>query len=386
MENLGSKTQREILKTIEIANATLDPIQIRRRIQETLSRSIYIESSGFIPTYENSNNFNLQDILLQNLDTSLLTALRKHFFRLDPFKAIRKSYSQREIVRLEELVDFRSFLSTEYYNDFLKPQKIFHKIVVNLANRGRLFATICLHRPQGAKNFSEMEIRILKAMVPYLTYALEFNELRRAVATKDNLLDIVTESCSSICIILNDAMKPIYINQGAIEFCKSQLDSSYPMDIDGGIPPILLEDCHQIIKELRKGSLNGLPVMPKKRVIKGIGLKKYVIYSRLIEEERSSSPKPWLIMVNVEKISGSTGIDLYALKEQYNLTDREIEIALNVFRGLRNAEIAEKLYVSEITVKWHLQNIFQKMDVKNRTALAHKMIAHVQGGYRFGIY
>ena len=54
------------------------------------------------------------------------------------------------------------------------------------------------------------------------------------------------------------------------------------------------------------------------------------------------------------------------------LTIRENEIVGLVAEGLRNKEIASKLFVSEITVKKHLSNIFKKMEVKNRITLINK--------------
>src|SRR5205809_481958 len=52
------------------------------------------------------------------------------------------------------------------------------------------------------------------------------------------------------------------------------------------------------------------------------------------------------------------------------LTPREIEIVRQVAMGLRNAEVAEHLSISEVTVKTHLNNIFQKLGLRGRTALA----------------
>ena len=52
------------------------------------------------------------------------------------------------------------------------------------------------------------------------------------------------------------------------------------------------------------------------------------------------------------------------------LTPREREIIRHVAMGLRNAEVAEKLVISEVTVKSHLNNIFQKLGVRGRTELA----------------
>ena len=38
--------------------------------------------------------------------------------------------------------------------------------------------------------------------------------------------------------------------------------------------------------------------------------------------------------------------------------------------GLRNSEVAKKLYISERTVKAHLNNIFQKLGIRDRVELA----------------
>ena len=53
-----------------------------------------------------------------------------------------------------------------------------------------------------------------------------------------------------------------------------------------------------------------------------------------------------------------------------NLTKREYEIALLVGEGKTNKEISEILYISEGTVKNHLTNILDKLDLKDRTQLA----------------
>lgn len=52
------------------------------------------------------------------------------------------------------------------------------------------------------------------------------------------------------------------------------------------------------------------------------------------------------------------------------LSGREFEIVQLVIQGLGNREIAEKLFISESTVKNHLSRIFQKLGVKDRVELA----------------
>ncbi|HLE28649.1 MAG TPA: response regulator transcription factor [Anaerolineales bacterium] len=52
------------------------------------------------------------------------------------------------------------------------------------------------------------------------------------------------------------------------------------------------------------------------------------------------------------------------------LSEREWEVLELVAKGLTNRQITETLSVSENTVKFHLQNIFQKLGVNNRTEAA----------------
>ena len=62
-------------------------------------------------------------------------------------------------------------------------------------------------------------------------------------------------------------------------------------------------------------------------------------------------------------------VDLKFVKEGNiePLTSREKEILKMVSQGASNNDIAEKLYVREVTVKTHLNSIFKKLKVKNRT-------------------
>jgi DNA-binding CsgD family transcriptional regulator len=57
------------------------------------------------------------------------------------------------------------------------------------------------------------------------------------------------------------------------------------------------------------------------------------------------------------------------------LSTREVEVLALVADGLRNAEIAEALWVSPATVRKHLENIYEKLGVHTRTAA----VAQVRG-------
>lgn len=65
---------------------------------------------------------------------------------------------------------------------------------------------------------------------------------------------------------------------------------------------------------------------------------------------------------NIDANGGSAKIDA--------LTKREYEVLTLIAEGLSNKEIADKLYISEKTVKNHVSNILKKLDVNDRIQAA----------------
>lgn len=74
--------------------------------------------------------------------------------------------------------------------------------------------------------------------------------------------------------------------------------------------------------------------------------------------------------------AGSVGAAVVA-GDQTPLTSRELEVLQLVAGGATNGEIAQKLWVTEQTVKFHLSNVYRKLEVGNRTEASH--YAHVNG-------
>jgi DNA-binding NarL/FixJ family response regulator len=68
-------------------------------------------------------------------------------------------------------------------------------------------------------------------------------------------------------------------------------------------------------------------------------------------------------------------------RERSPLSQREREIVALVAQGFKNKEMAEKMFISEQTVKNHLHNIFDKLDVSDRLELAlHFVARRLQAG------
>ncbi|HXL44640.1 MAG TPA: response regulator transcription factor, partial [Gaiellaceae bacterium] len=65
-----------------------------------------------------------------------------------------------------------------------------------------------------------------------------------------------------------------------------------------------------------------------------------------------------------------------AVGKASGLTERELGILKAVARGLSNSAIGKELWVTEQTVKFHLTNIYRKLDLANRTEAARYAYEH----------
>lgn len=64
------------------------------------------------------------------------------------------------------------------------------------------------------------------------------------------------------------------------------------------------------------------------------------------------------------------------LEELKGLTDREREVLEQIARGMTNREIAEKMVISEKTVKTHVSNLLDKLGLEDRTRAAIWALKH----------
>jgi DNA-binding NarL/FixJ family response regulator len=72
----------------------------------------------------------------------------------------------------------------------------------------------------------------------------------------------------------------------------------------------------------------------------------------------------------VEALSSLPEKERSSERDDFGLTDRELEVIAAIVAARSNRDIAVKLQISEETVKHHLTNIFEKLGVSSRLELA----------------
>ena len=68
----------------------------------------------------------------------------------------------------------------------------------------------------------------------------------------------------------------------------------------------------------------------------------------------------------------SNGITYKAGKDQYGLTEREMEVLALIVNGLTNPQIAEELTITRATAKAHVHSVLQKLSASTRTQATRK--------------
>jgi DNA-binding CsgD family transcriptional regulator len=67
------------------------------------------------------------------------------------------------------------------------------------------------------------------------------------------------------------------------------------------------------------------------------------------------------------------------IREMFRLTERESDIMTLVVKGFSNKQIAQRLYISLSTTKFHIRNILRKMGAADRQEMREKVFAQLSG-------
>ncbi|MEH7235723.1 response regulator transcription factor [Bacillus sp. JJ1562] len=117
--------------------------------------------------------------------------------------------------------------------------------------------------------------------------------------------------------------------------------------------------------------IDALKIGAEGYLLKAIHPKDLLSGIKLIHKGGTLLPQD-LAKLLVQQINSNEGSSTKENTTRYNLTDREEEVLECLALGLSNKHIAERLFLSEGTVKNYISNIYHKLDVKDRFQAALK--------------
>jgi DNA-binding CsgD family transcriptional regulator len=334
-----------ILSTLkEISTATPDRDGCRRLL-ECISAELQAEQAVLILCSPLTREL---EFVVHNQDPALPRMYVDYYSDLDPTGLpdyIKGNVSPRAcspiptVFDLMEVVDYKSLVSTEFYNDFFKAGGIYYDLVAFASASSSARGAVCLHRAPQRKPFSAEDVAILDMIAPFVGNHLE----KMASASVLSIL----HTASGKGVILCDVQgRVLFCNEVARELCA-------PMRrIDGTLR--LVEDVSFI-----GYSLGDLDVLAESCNVE--------VSSREVVLEQGRLGQ----LVTLEPRDGNTLAWADQLKERFGLSPREIEVLSRVMAGGANKEIAQALFITEYTVKKHLQGIAAKVGARTRTSIAH---------------
>lgn len=159
-------------------------------------------------------------------------------------------------------------------------------------------------------------------------------------------LKILSKEHASINLILLDVMMPNMDGWDTLKAIRNNKNTKY-------IPVIMItavSEEHKIVSGLKIGADDYI-------------VKPFVLPNLLARIEAILRRSQW----QAEKSPSNISINIQPDGDIEPLTDREKEVLTLVAKGASNQDIAKKLFVRDVTVKTHMNAIFKKLKVANRT-------------------
>ena len=166
----------------------------------------------------------------------------------------------------------------------------------------------------------------------------------QVVTNGEDALKLLEEKSSDIDLVLLDVMMPKMDGWETLKAIRGNYSTKY-------LPVIMItavNEEHKIVSGLKYGADDYI-------------VKPYILPNLLARIEAVLRRSRWQEEKNVKHTKIEVKGDIEPL------TEREREVLTLVAQGKSNQEIAEKLFVRDVTVKTHLNTIFKKLKVKSRT-------------------
>jgi DNA-binding CsgD family transcriptional regulator len=241
-------------------------------------------------------------------------------------------------VKLSDFGTLRARRSLDIYDDWYGPDGVIDEMEAGISSSPRFTKNFILQRFR--RDFSERDRDVLNLLLPHLA-ALH----RRSVERQRSAAVLAAlDTASSVGVI---ALREDGSIGFATEVARTLLETYLGERLDAALPPPLA----LWLRQQRHGSdEQQLPPRHDTFTVAGEQGRLAVRYAGtevLIVEEQLDSPR---------------------LVEGLGLTRREEEVLALVAQGKTNAEIAAALWVSPSTIRKHLEHIYEKLEVSNRTA------------------
>jgi len=282
-----------------------------------------------------------------------------------------------KVVLDTDIMAKHDLMTTEYYNDFMRPQDVHSVVMFRLARRGDEIAVVNITRPERNGPFSAADIAYCEAIHPHLVRAYELSQRFGATRRLSGALANVLDQSPHGLFLLDDDGRLRHANRngermlaqsGGPRLAAGRLTATNPADarrLEGLIGAAGSAD------GARRTSGSMALAMPERRLPLSITVSP-------VRSERFSPFAPGhTIVVCVTDLEVGVSVPEQKLRELFGLTPAETKLALAIFDGQTPAEAAEALGISHNTARNQLGRVFEKTGANRQAALVRLIMRSV---------
>lgn len=377
--SLNTKDYENLLNfSCELNRTYLPPYEYSLKL---ISKYFNYTNIAFFP--ENTNTTSINDInrvyytnfFSINLDINFIKEFKEKYYKHSIFQPLNlpEKLLNNTTISIEDIMPYNNFIHTEN-SQFLNKYNFNYRLNINLSSGSNKVGTLCIFKSKEDGNFTEKEIKISEILSNILsTYYINFFNLYNSLF-KENIFGKGYDYYSDGVIIWNNKYTILKANKKAREFsCEiseslnARNDSMHNTFIK--INPALSSIQKSIYflgrKLIQNTNNQHLTISCNKCT--------YTIKTSIIITPEIAGTMETTYFTYITKSLNLEACSLNKTKTFYNLTERELEIVNLIKEGFSNKDISTKLYLSNNTVKTHVNNIFKKLNVNNRTSLLNKI-------------
>lgn len=371
---LTNTDYRDILNLAYLANCCEGLESFEDILSVHLSKIFRVECTTFhvIKRYDSSRvkmaetrSFYFDGDSLKEEDKFYPKLYNDYYYQYSPLLAEALS-SSKIVLKIGDSVSFQDWERLDFYNDLIRPQHLYRELFLALRWQGNLIGMITLWRSKEQPDYSERDVLKSVMITPHLAVAMRnISIISKIYHEKESFISDDTLDTEGL-LLLDQKFKPIYLNAKAKEICQYLSGSTSNLEgEDFPVPSCIINDCSELLHLLK---VAGEPViLPKRRVMITESGKTFRIDYALVWKANHTNPVPNFMIAMCDLTDG--GDVETTVKAKYRLSKRELEIIYCIIAGMSYSEIADKLYISKLTVHTHVKNIYRKIRAKNRIEL-----------------
>jgi DNA-binding CsgD family transcriptional regulator len=382
MSRITSKDYLDILNLVYLANRCGDTKNFIDVLLPSIIQVFHAECATFqlikgYPCHINiveSRSFRTDNYNLYEDNYYPVIYVKDCFYKHSPL--LNEAISSTEpVLKFGDSISLRDWERSDFYNDFMLPQHLFWELFLTLRWKNKLEGMVTLWRPKEHPDFEDRDISKAKMLAPHLMVALNNIRLISQFDVWEKHISSADGANSEGLLWLDHKFIPSIFNAKARDICL-QLFSEMPHDAfnfekgEFPIPSCIIQDCSDLL-DSHKAEEHAV-LLPKERIIRIENGKKFrVEYSLIWKADQTSSMPNFIVTLSdvTDKKRPQT-----ALQAGSRLSRRELDVICYLISGLSDDEIAEKLYISKLTVHTHIKNIYRKLGTKSRIDLYRRVI------------